>query len=92
MAEFTPGKWEIDTSLDCLLICAPTPEGYKSLVARASSWENARLIIAAPELYELVMDELRGEAGGILSFDRETKIKAVLNYIDGKENNDVPKA
>ena len=54
MAEFSPGKWEIDTSRDSLLICAPTPDGYKTLVAYAYTWENARLIATAPELFDIV--------------------------------------
>ena len=48
--------------------------------------EYARLIIAAPELYELVKEELipTSDYGGTLSFSREAKIRAVLNCIDGK--------
>ena len=105
MAEFSKGKWTDDDmgtyvfahGYD-MMICKIRGWGYlkNSGLSDDEAIEvqkaNARLIAAAPELYELVMDELRGEAGGILSFDRETKIKAVLNYIDGKENNDVPKA
>lgn len=46
---------------------------------------NGRLMAAAPELYELVLDELRGEAGGILSFAREGKIRKIINRISGEE-------
>ena len=90
MNKFTPGKWKyfdlygiIGTDTDG--IARVYHAGKETLTAEGQT--NARLIAAAPELYELVMDELRGETGGILSFDREAKIKAVLNRIDGKEEN-----
>ena len=88
MAEFSTGKWEIDTSRDSLLICAPTPDGYKTLVAYAYTWENARLIAAALEMYELLKEELIpiSDYGGILSLSREDKLRKLLARIDGKEN------
>ena len=48
---------------------------------------NARLIVAAPELYELVREELipTSDYGGILSFAREAKVRKLLTYIDGEE-------
>ena len=48
---------------------------------------NARLIVAAPELYKLVREELipTSEYGGILSFAREAKVRKLLTYIDGEE-------
>lgn len=98
MSEFTPGKWTAD-GYGCyvfahgedMMICNMRGDAYlrnhgqsdEEIIAVQDA--NARLIAAAPELYELVMDELRGEAGGILSFAREAKIKAVLDRIDGKE-------
>lgn len=64
------------------------PEAFKYLLADcvySHKEVNERLIAAAPELYELVMDELRGEAGGILSFALEAKIRKILDRIDRKE-------
>ena len=48
---------------------------------------NARLIVAAPELYKLVREELipTSDYGGILSFAREAKVRKLLTYIDGEE-------
>ena len=94
MSKFTAGKWiyyspyenDIREGLkDCDIFSVQGNIGH--FIGTISTEEDARLITAAPELYELVMDELRGEAGGILSFAREAKIKAVLNRIDSKEAN-----
>ena len=83
MSEFTKGKWWIAPPIfDGDAIFAPHEVVAMGILNKA----DARLIAAAPELYELVMDEFRGEAGGILSFDRKAKIKAVLNRIDSKED------
>ncbi len=50
---------------------------------------NARLITAAPEMYELLKEELipTSDYGGILSFSRETKLKKLFARIDGKDAN-----
>lgn len=54
---------------------------------RVEAEPNACLIAAAPEMYELLKEELipTSDYGGILSFAREAKIRAVLDSIDGKE-------
>ena len=54
---------------------------------RTEAENNARLIAAAPKMYELLKEELisTSDYGGILSFAREAKIRAVLDSIDGKE-------
>ena len=48
----------------------------------------ARLIADAPEMYELLKEELipTSDYGGIVSFERERKIKKLLARIDGKKN------
>lgn len=93
MSEFTKGKWicylpskcNIREGIeDCNIFSVQGHIGH--FIGTIRTEEDARLIAAAPELYELVMDEFRGEAGGILSFDRKAKIKAVLNRIDSKED------
>ena len=61
-------------------------------VAMAKTYEeqlrNGRLMAAALEMYELLREELipTSDYGGIVSFERERKIKKVLARIDGKEN------
>ena len=60
---------------------------------RTEAENNARLIAAAPEMYRLLKEVLMlkeeliptSDCGGILSFSREMKIRAVLDSIDGKE-------
>ena len=88
MPNFTNGEWDfieypMNNNKEKWYLVGSTEKAIGFIRHKA----DARLIAAAPELYELVMDELRGEAGGILSFDRKAKIKAVLNRIDGKEEN-----
>jgi hypothetical protein len=80
MSKFTPGKWEYEGAVPFRI-----KSKNCSQIALVLQPADARLIAAAPDLYELVMDELLGKAGGILSFAREAKIKAVLDRIDGKE-------
>ena len=48
---------------------------------------NARLIAAAPEMYNLLKEELipTSDYGGILSFSREAKVKELLARIGGEE-------
>ena len=48
---------------------------------------NGRLIAAAPELYEMLKEELipTSDYGGILSFSREAKVRKLLARIDGEE-------
>ena len=48
---------------------------------------NARLIAAAPEMYELLKEELipTSDYGGILSFSREAKLRELFARIDGEE-------
>ncbi len=54
---------------------------------RTEAENNTRLIAAAPKMYELLKEELipTSDYGGILSFAREAKIRAVLARIDGEE-------
>lgn len=92
MSKFTPGKWIYyppsennarEGVTECDIFSVQGNIGH--FIGTINSEEDARLIAAAPELYQLLMDELLGEAGGILSFAREAKIRAVLDKIDGKE-------
>lgn len=88
MTEFTQGKW--------VYAEAPNDNGEYDIfstkgkefvfIGTCSGEANARLIAHAPELYELVMDELRGEAGGMLSFSREAKVRRVIDSINGDKN------
>ena len=90
MAEFSPGKWKIDTSRDSLLICTPTPDGYKTLVAYAYTWENARLIAAAPEMYEfikIIAEDIDDSKVDIVKSMRCAVAEQLIARIDGKEEN-----
>lgn len=48
---------------------------------------NGRLIAASPEMYEMLKEELisTSDYGGILSFERERKVRELLARIDGEE-------
>ena len=56
----------------------------KSFKSEIGQW-NARLIAAAPEMYQLLHDELTGEAGGTLSSAHEEKVRKLLTKIDGDD-------
>ena len=86
MSKFTSGKWIVKELLTTWGVFAVN-EGKRESVADCLEEADARLIAAAPELYELVKEELipTSDYGGILSFSREAKIRAVINYIDNKE-------
>ena len=85
MSDFTPGKWESDALYgDHFAVFA-----NEHVVADCFGNEaNARLIAAAPELYELLKEELipTSDYGGILSFSREDKLSELFVRIDGKED------
>ena len=91
MPEFTPGNWWIaPTIFDGDVIYAPpTEKGRRNDVVAMGilNKADARLIATAPELYELLKEELipTSDYGGTLSFAREAKIRKVIDYIDGKE-------
>ncbi len=102
MSKFTKGEWKVDMSSSVSYECLHDfiyPEDLQvrqidedvhiALVNHAyPEWQaNARLIAAAPELYELVREELipTSDYGGILSFAREAKVRKLLAYIDGEE-------
>ena len=80
MSEFTKGKWEIEGTV---------PFGIKSeaslRIAIVLKLSDARLIAAAPEMYELLKEELIpiSDYGGIVSLSREDKIRKLLARIDG---------
>ena len=93
MSKFAKGKWEIDgygismfdEQKEATLYVVDKVFGWTAEQAEA----NMRLIAAAPEMYELLKEELipTSDYGGILSFEREKKIRALLAQIDGEEVN-----
>ena len=95
MSNFTPGKWEYFESLGviysadtCAVIARVQDAGSGSCFYFTPEGEgNARLIAAAPELYELLKEELIPTSvfGGIVSFAREAKLRELFDRIDGKE-------
>lgn len=92
MSKFTKGKWEADEFGDsvyyrdkdgyCYCIDFIKIQGGSPVVNQAI----ARLIAAAPEMYEMLREELipTSDYGGIVSFERERKIKELLARIDGE--------
>ena len=84
MSEFTKGKWEADALYgDHFAVFANS-----HVIADCfGNKGNARLMAAAPELYELLKEELipTSDYGGILSFSREAKLRKLFARIDGKE-------
>lgn len=90
MPKFTQGKWKCDFEEDKYIwscdekflgeLYFTTPEGTKV---------NARLITCAPEMYELLKEGQIPTSyyGGIVSFERERKIKELLARIGGDKEN-----
>ena len=92
MSEFTQGKWTYDpingiVHDDGKLIAEVAGAGGSNY-RHARGEANARLIAFAPEMYELLKEELipTSDYGGILSFSREDKLKKLFARIDGKED------
>lgn len=81
MSKFTKGKWKIKYGP---MIQGIFDEDNKPVQLNEA---NARLIAAAPEMYELLKEEIipTSDYGGILSFERERKIKELLAKIDWEE-------
>ena len=96
MSEFTKGKWEYLEPLGvvfsedtCAVIATVHGAGTGSCFNLSPEGQaNARLIAAAPEMYELLKEELipTSDYGGILSFSREDKLRELFASIDGKED------
>ena len=94
MSKFTQGEWryrEVDPISEELnthkYVLWAVGERTLQSIGYIFTEANARLIVAAPELYELVREELipTSDYGGILSFAREAKVRKLLTYIDGEE-------
>ena len=90
MSEFTKGKWSIDR--DGSAIFSDSEDCYVAELSPANSDEqvvaNARLIAAAPEMYELLKICAKTEepASYIPAFlDLKDKARELLARIDGKE-------
>ena len=91
MSKFSNGKWyvdrtgvvrcddEYDRSIAFLITSPSTKEVDEA---------NARLVVAAPELYRLLREELipTSDYGGLLSFSREAKLRELFARIDGEED------
>ena len=85
MSEFTKGKWNLSESNCQTLISAETTTGIIpiAMLTSLNSSElqaNARLIAAAPEMYELLKKILDDTQDG--HFADENAIIEVLNSID----------
>ena len=81
MCEFTQGEWENDRAAKGVNIISSDGE----YIASVRKEEDARLIVAAPRLYELLREELipTSDYGGIVSFSREAKIRDVIESVNG---------
>ena len=92
MSKFTRGTWHYFSPNGCIhcdgkLIAEVAGAGGPNY-RHARGEANARLIAAAPEMYELLKEELipTSDYGGTLSFSREAKLRELFARIDGKEN------
>ena len=97
MSEFTKSQWE--AGIDTVSMTPYVWTKLKNIPAKIAvmHWcpyikdkeqlANARLIAAAPDMYELLREELipTSDYGGIVSFERERKVKALLARIDGDD-------
>lgn len=94
MSKFTPGKWiyyppsenDMREGLeDCTILSTQGIIGH--FIGTISTEADARLIVAAPELYKMLREELipSSDYGGMLSLSREGKVRALLARIDGEE-------
>ena len=88
MSEFTKGKWEYDDAHGCIhhdgRLIAEVAGGGGANYRHAAGQANARLIAAAPEMYELLRkcaEDL--EFVGLLSLSNECS--NLLARIDGQE-------
>ena len=88
MSNFTRGKWEYDKKYGCIhhdgQLIAEVSGAGGSNYHHANGEANARLIVAAPEMYTLLLecaDELH--AIGLPTLSRECY--ELLERIDGKE-------
>ena len=85
MSEFTKGKWIIDR--DGSAIFSDSEDCYVAELSPANSDEqvaaNARLIAAAPEMYEL-LKSLSYRTSGMEEHE-VLRIRELLARIDGKE-------
>ena len=88
MSKFTKGKWEVYSSTDGIGVFDEDGELVETIADSIyGDKANARLIAAGPEMYELLREELipTSDYGGIVSFERERKIKELLAWIDGED-------
>ena len=86
MPDFTEGEWEY-WKHEKFPYWYVGRKGSERFIATVDKEANARLIAAAPEMYELLKEELipTSDYGGILSFSREDKLRELFTHIDGKE-------
>ena len=87
MSDFTPGKWWVapfDVIGDAIYAPVQTESRRNEVVAFGiTNKSDARLIAAAPEMYELVMQFAFGSCDDCMRILDESR--KVLDRIDGKE-------
>ena len=81
MSKFTPGKWEAHPNRIIV-------EGRVLALVNGGNPADTRLIAVAQELYRMLKEELipTSDYGGLLSFSREAKVRALLGRVDGEES------
>ena len=89
MTKFSQGKWYVDTA--GVVRCADEYERSIALLITSDATKelddaNARLIIAAPEMFHLFEDYLNPKVQD--SHDLHERTVALLNRIIGKEENE----
>ena len=99
MSKFTQGKWEWDKE-NCLVFTTMYSEDGSSeryyvadfemdyAISREEREANARLIAAAPEMYELLESLVNILLVHSYSQDKAIRIANLLARIDGEEEND----
>ena len=92
MSEFTKGKWCFVyangikiMNYDMNKTIADVYHQDSDAKFDAEQFSNAKLIAAAPKMYEMLKEELipTSDYGGTISFERERKVRELLNRIDG---------
>ena len=88
MSKFTPGKWhcdELPRNIDGTILVI-TPEDIIAYVVGCKNDEaNARLIAAAPEMYELLQTLAHREYDNTVTAIISLEAEKLLARIDGEE-------
>ena len=92
MSNFTPGPWEAKQKYIGISVFDSNGDGVANVCQSYGDtpykvWANARLIAAAPEMYELLREFLQGLGDFITEIPDEAieRAEALLRRINGEE-------